>query len=649
MLLAGMLSLCGVVQTGCQRAEVAVSRVDDANPASVGKTPNQADRRVPANGASQPSPASSPSNLASAVVVAPLRSTDPAWMTDRDDPTSDGWDTEVFNRVAGAQLKSLAKMLEHASEIQIATAEKVVAPEFSCHGLRPSETMVVFQDPSLVVRRASSESGANFPPQAATPKQSRGSQRLVQALEHLAQPLPGDVRVKFKVFRVDSDANGVTTHVYFEASGHSATSVVQQSALWICRWQTDLAAAAPRLLQIRVKNYEEVATVGARSELFADCTRAVLGQNPCFDQQLRHGQEYWMRRIEMAVGATSMGQGHIGLAIGDVNNDGLEDVYVCQLSGLPNLLFLQNRDGTATEIAASAGVDYLEQTRGALLVDLDNDGDQDLVLALHPELLVLAGDGSGQFSVVARLTASAVYSLAASDYDGDGDLDLFACRYSETTVYDRTSGLNAAPIPYYDANNGAPSAMFRNDGNWEFVDVTREVGLDVNNRRFSFAASWEDYDNDGDVDLYVANDYGRNNLYRNDVPAGGGFVDVAAQTGVEDIATGMSTAWGDYDRDGWMDLYVGNMWSSAGNRVSFQPKFQATAEKKTRGIMQRIARGNTLFKNNGNGSFRDVSDQEAVTMGRWSWGSTFVDVNNDGWEDLVVANGFVTGTDADDL
>ncbi len=86
------------------------------------------------------------------------------------------------------------------------------------------------------------------------------------------------------------------------------------------------------------------------------------------------------------------------------------------------------------------------------------------------------------------------------------------------------------------------------------------------------AASWEDYDQDGDLDLYVANDFGRNNLYRND---DGQFVDVAAEAGVEDISAGMSVSWGDYNNDGQADLYVGNMFSSAGNRVTYQRQFSS--------------------------------------------------------------------------
>ena len=197
-----------------------------------------------------------------------------------------------------------------------------------------------------------------------------------------------------------------------------------------------------------------------------------------------------------------------------------------------------------------------------------------------------------------------------------------------------------------------PNWLFRNDGKLTFTDATSQAGLDENNKRFSFAAAWEDYDNDGDIDLYVANDFGRNNLYRND---NGRFTDVAAPAGVEDVAAGMSVTWGDYNRDGRMDLYVSNMYSSAGSRVAYQRRFLPDSDQATRSLFQRHARGNSLFENlappadSSGPAFLDVSAEAAVVMGRWAWASLFVDINNDGWEDLMEANGMRTGDTADDL
>ena len=318
--------------------------------------------------------------------------------------------------------------------------------------------------------------------------------------------------------------------------------------------------------------------------------------------------------------------------------DGLDDLYLCQEPGLPNRLFLQNLDGTAREVAAAWGVDWIDDSRSALFLDLDNDGDQDLVVALYGAVVIARNDGQQRFEVATALPCSpSTTSLAAADFDRDGLLDLYLCAYAEGTA-GASMGAAGERFVYHDAENGAANALFRNEGEFSFRDVTRATGLDQNNRRWSFAASWEDFDDDGDQDLYVANDYGRNNLYRNDE---GRFVDVAASAGVEDSASGMSAAWGDYDRDGRMDLYVANMFSAAGSRITAQEKFKTGTAQEIRDRFRRFARGNSLFRNTGAG-FKDVSVPAGVTLGRWAWSSNFVDLNNDAWPDLVVANGYLS-------
>ncbi|MEZ6117390.1 MAG: VCBS repeat-containing protein [Pirellulaceae bacterium] len=135
----------------------------------------------------------------------------------------------------------------------------------------------------------------------------------------------------------------------------------------------------------------------------------------------------------------------------------------------------------------------------------------------------MSNDGQGRFQLeFGTSTEAQTFSVAAADFDLDGDLDVYVCGYNPTASTLRR-GVMGEPMPYHDANNGGRNLLLRNDGNWLFTDATSDVGLDQNNSRFSFAASWEDYDNDGDPDLYVANDYGRNNLYQNN---DGTFVDV---------------------------------------------------------------------------------------------------------------------------
>ena len=369
-----------------------------------------------------------------------------------------------------------------------------------------------------------------------------------------------------------------------------------------------------------------------------------LRNEPVFQKQLLYSSDYWRARIPRSLGLDVVA--NHGIAIGDVNGDGLEDIYLCQQGGLPNRLFIRNEDGTLTDKSGESGANWLDYSASALLIDLDNDGDRDLAVALEWKVLFMENDGQGHFTMrLGFASPSQLFSMSAADFDSDAKLDIYICGYNPIETAN-TRGAMGSPMPFHDANNGGENGLFRNVGDWKFRNVTRQVGLDQNNTRFSFAASWEDFDEDGDPDLYVANDYGRNNLFRND---GGKFTDIAAIAGVEDISAGMSTSWGDFNRDGKMDLYVSNMFSSAGNRITFQRQFQPNASNEARSALRRHARGNTLFQNNGDGTFLDRSVDMNITMGRWAWGSRWVDFNNDGWEDILVANGYITTEDTGDL
>jgi hypothetical protein len=381
---------------------------------------------------------------------------------------------------------------------------------------------------------------------------------------------------------------------------------------------------------------------------FRDITQRALGHNIAYREHLAKGLDDWRSVMDEATGIDVYG--HNGVSVGDYNGDGLEDLYVCQPAGLPNRLLRNNGDGTFDDVSAAAGVDILDATSMALFADFDRDGDQDLLLVMSAQLAILTNDGAGRFArkqnAGFQASAAAFTSAAVADYDRDGWLDIYVCAYDFWTggaSYD-------APAPYYDATNGPPNHLYRNRGNGAFEDVTSRSGMNVNNNRFSFAASWADYDGDGWPDLYVANDFGRNNLYRN--RGNGTFEDVAAKAGVEDPGAGMSVAWGDYDGDGRLDLYVSNMWSSAGLRLTSHPAFSAAVAAGGRGVQaafQRQAKGNSLFRNKGDGTFEDVSARAGVEFGRWAWGSGFVDYDSDGRLDILVKNGYITGPDTHDL
>ncbi len=548
-----------------------------------------------------------------------------------DDPMQDGWNTELLQAACSEQLKKLANSLADPIELSANNLQPLLAKDFTCEVLRPDDLQVVFRDKSVTVYRSD---GGSSPARSA-----EGIEGLIQRLRRLIASDTVDSRVKFKIFRITDGTSEFTTRQFFSMYDQTPNGGRELNAIWDCSWQRGQLNQPPRLTRISLAEYEEIHVDSKAGTLFVDCTESVLGRNDAFDNQLAFGLDHWSNRI-LHVDTDGMQ----GLAVADVNGDGLEDVYVCQIAPMPNRLFVQNADGTATERSADFGVDWQEPTHSALFVDIDNDGDQDLFVSTTAALLLMENDKNATFKVRARFPAARdAYSLSAADYDQDGDLDL--CVNVYLAKFQRRQIL-AAPIPFHDARNGGRNVLLRNDGGWKMTDVTTRVGLEEEATRRSFSSSWEDYDNDGDVDLYVANDYGRNNLFRND---GGRFTNVAAAAGVEDQSFGMSVDWADFNRDGWMDMYVSNMFSAAGNRIVFQQQFKADRDADVRRKFQYMARGNSLFQNNGDGTFSDVSAEASVMVGYWAWGSQFADLNNDGQQDILVANGYLTRSLPDDL
>jgi len=533
----------------------------------------------------------------------------------------EAWESEALHERCKKALNALAQVLEAGSELE----STIVHPEFVGTRLRPHDLAQTKGTRDVTVRRG-----------AAGEPQSRDLAQELSALR--AHFVPDSVHVKFKIVEINTTAAGATNRVSCALYGRAAKTQrpLQAHADWHVEWSA--TPDAVRLRRLEVQHYEEVEAATFSEPLYADRTASLFTDVPWFEAQLAPGLEHWLGTIDMSQEIGLFG--HHGLALGDIDGDGRDDIYLCQPSGLPNRMLRQREDGTLEDISERSRTDFIERGRGALILDLDNDGDRDLVVTVAAEVVFMENDGEARFSVRDRHPLVAAYGLAAADYDNDGLLDVYACAY-------KTGGSEGGvPLPYHDANNGDPNVLLRNAGDWTFADVTRSVGLDANNTRFSFAASWMDYDRDGDADLYVANDFGRNNLYRN---TDGKFEDVSAAAGVEDISAGMSVSWGDFDQDGWPDLYVSNMFSSAGKRVAYQRQFQSAAREETREQLQRHARGNSLFRNRGDGTFEDISVQAGVTMGRWAWGSRFVDMNNDGLEDVVIGNGFITNDDTDDL
>lgn len=568
-----------------------------------------------------------------------------------DNPGQDGWDTEAFQAEVKKQLKLIGKELSHPNQISADHLSGLVAEDFRCGDLMPKKFPVVFQNSDLVVQRWKAADDAFTEERLSL----AGMGGLVTALKALVVPLQGvvgesSIESQFKIYRVTPSSDGVTeTRQFVSLIGHNAQGRIEQHSDWIARWSIQ-SDGKHRLLALEPVSIEQ--SSGKRQEgLFTDVTQSVLRGSGVEENQFLLGLDHWFERIQDQRYSAFIGIS--GVTIGDVNQDGLDDMYVCQEAGLPNRLFLQQTDGTLQEVSREWNVDWLQTSRSALLVDLDNDGDQDLVAAIMGGAVLAENTGSRYEIKTILPTTDDTTSMAAADYDNDGLLDLYVCANFSNTSLGNELPSDSADFVIHDANDGGPNSLFHNeiqDGQWRFSDVTHEIGLDVNNQKYSWAATWEDFDNDGDPDLYVANDFGRDNLYRNDLVDGKvHFTDVAEEANVENAASGMSTSFGDFNRDGLMDVFVSNMYSSAGNRIAFQEQFKPTASADVRNRMARLARGNTLLKNCGDGTFEDVSGAAGVEMGRWAWGSLFFDLNNDGWEDLMVANGFVTTDDTGDL
>lgn len=329
-----------------------------------------------------------------------------------------------------------------------------------------------------------------------------------------------------------------------------------------------------------------------------------------------------------------------GLAVLDYNNDGWMDLYVvnggtlemarsAQGSRYPGALYRNNRDGTFKDVTLSAGLRTSEWGKGALAADFNNDGWIDLYLCnLGPNAL-FQNNRDGTFSNVTKRARVGdpqwSSSAAAADYDRDGDLDLFVVNYLEYDLHrlpvsGKFCSYRGIPVACGPRGlTGASDTLYRNNGDGSFTDVSSAAGVRETPGLYGLACAWGDYDNDGDPDLFVANDTTPNLLYRNN--SDGTFTDVAAGAGVafsEDgrEQAGMGVELEDLNNDGWLDLFVTN----------FSEDW------------------NTLRLNQRNELFDDITVASGIgedSMRDLSWGAGFYDFNNDGFKDLFVANGHI--------
>jgi Flp pilus assembly protein TadD/peroxiredoxin len=412
-------------------------------------------------------------------------------------------------------------------------------------------------------------------------------------------------------------------------------------------WRTEWTRDETQPWRARKWEAEEETLSLAHQPAFADITSQALGSAESYTKQMLLGADHWRTVLDGACGIDVYGNN--GITAADYDNDGFDDLYVCQPAGLPNRLYHNRGDGTFEDVTEKAGVGVLDNTACALFADFENKGLQDLLVVCGSGPLLFLNQGNGTFTLKRdafkfKTPPQGTFTHAAlADYDRDGRLDIYFCLYSYYLGLDQYH----YPIPYFDARNGPPNFLLHNDGNATFTDVTEAAGLNADNNRYSFACAWGDSSSSGQPDLYVANDFGRSNLYRNN--GNGTFTAVSSDSRTQDAGAGMSASWSDFDNDGKQDIYAANMWSAAGQRVSEQKLFHQRTPEDIRVLYLRHARGNSLYRNLGDGKFQNISAQAGVEMGRWSWCSDFWDFDHDGYPDLYVANGYISALDRSDL
>ena len=322
-----------------------------------------------------------------------------------------------------------------------------------------------------------------------------------------------------------------------------------------------------------------------------------------------------------------------GVVFLDYDNDGDQDLYLVNSAALPgfiesfepaNALYENNSDGTFTDVTGRSGVGDQGYGLGVCAADYNNDGHVDLYVTNFGPNVLFRNEGNGTFTDVTdqagvgdpRMSTSAAFA----DYDGDGYVDLYVANNAHVPM-DNPKKCRHGVVPVYcgpGQYEGVSGSLYHNEGDGTFTDVTRQAGVyDESGRQLG--AVFSDYDQDGDADLYIANDTKPNWLFRNDGETG--FTEVGLTSGVAvnpeaRPEAGMGTDWGDYDRDGLMDIIVCNFqWESC-----------------------------RLLANQGDGFFDDrtfLAGLGEPTYSTLTFGTDFLDYDNDGFLDIFIANGHV--------
>ncbi len=313
--------------------------------------------------------------------------------------------------------------------------------------------------------------------------------------------------------------------------------------------------------------------------------------------------------------------GGAAVAVGDYDNDGYEDLFITDSeTGKPNHLFHNNGDLTFTDVAVQAGVaggnEPTAIVSDAIWFDYDNDGLLDLLVARFGTPILYHNEGHGKFKDMTAgsgLTKFAnTIAVIAFDYDNDGRLDLlFGNYFGPVNLFDLKDP-HVLPNNLDAATNGGGVTLWRNTGHGTFEDVTEKAGLGKVTG-WTLDVGHGDFNNDGLQDIYLACDFGTDHIFLNN--GDGTFREVTEKATGWDTKKGMNVDVADYNNDGWLDIYVTNIYDD---------------------YMKECA---MLWQNMGDGTFADVSAEVGVCDTGWGWAAKFGDFDNDGWQDLFVVNG----------
>lgn len=344
-----------------------------------------------------------------------------------------------------------------------------------------------------------------------------------------------------------------------------------------------------------------------------------------------------------------------GAGFADVDNDGDIDLYIVNIpgpftpnatrnTGNTNALYRNNGDGTFTDITSTAGVGHQGYGMGCVFADYDGDADLDLYLTNYGENVLYRNNGDATFTDVTEVTGVGceLWSTGAAfaDVDGDTDLDLYVCNY---VTYDLEK-LEQMKEESLQSGKPVPSALnphvfepqdnvfYRNNGDGTFTDATNEVGIAAAGGR-SMQAIFSDFDNDNDLDLYVANDTSDNYVYRND--GSGRFTDVSAASWAADFRGSMGLTAGDYDADGDMDLFMSHWVDEENALYRNLLKEAAGSQQSAVGKEPFVAESQHIrFVDE---SYTALLAEESIKQ--IGWGTSLFDYDNDGDLDIFVTNG----------